>query len=152
MLPTGYSYLPEYDTWSRINQRCYNPNNSRYKYYGGRGIKVIWHNFEEFYSDMGPKPSGYTIERINNDGNYEKSNCKWATMEEQNWNKTYIKRYANHEKSSRAHDSTHCPHGHEFTLDNTHITPQGHRRCRACARLRDRQRWANFRSSEPPRP
>jgi hypothetical protein len=81
----------EYGTWQHIIQRCTNPKNKAWKWYGGRGIKVCrrWLRFSNFLADMGLKPepkSAYSIERINNDGNYELKNCKWATREEQRKN------------------------------------------------------------------
>ncbi len=65
--------------------RCINQNHRQYKWYGGRGIRVCerWLKFENFYADMGECPKGLTIERINNDGNYELSNCTWATYKSQ---------------------------------------------------------------------
>jgi len=81
-----------YYTWNHMKNRCTNPNAADYKYYGGRGIKVCdrWMNsFPDFLTDMGNKPTRYhTLERINKDGNYEPSNCKWATMKEQSRNKS----------------------------------------------------------------
>lgn len=81
----------EYMTWQSMLERCRNPKNRYYHNYGGRGISVCkrWIKFENFISDMGlkPKDQKYSIERINNDGNYEPSNCKWATREEQESNK-----------------------------------------------------------------
>ena len=66
--------------------RCYNPNNAAYNRYGGRGITVCkrWRKFENFLADMGNRPSSkYSIDRIDNSGNYTRENCKWSTMKEQ---------------------------------------------------------------------
>lgn len=76
---------PIYKTWQGLKHRCFNKSNKRYKRYGGRGITVCkrWMSFENFYKDMAPRPKGTSIERINNNKGYSKSNCKWATMKEQ---------------------------------------------------------------------
>lgn len=76
----GMSKTPIHTTWKNIMQRCYNPNNPGYPDYGGRGIKVCdrWHTFENFYADMGAKPEGMSLDRINVDGGYEPDNCRWA--------------------------------------------------------------------------
>lgn len=76
----------EYNIWASLLQRCENKKNHAYDSYGGRGIKVYkaWKQFGNFLKDMGVRPSKkHSIERINNDGNYEPSNCKWATKTEQ---------------------------------------------------------------------
>ena len=78
-----------YRIWSEMIQRCGNPNNQHWGHYGGRGIKVCdeWKDFRSFYRDMGDRPSPkHSIDRVDNDGNYEPSNCRWATKSEQNRN------------------------------------------------------------------
>ena len=74
-----------YRTWKEMRNRCRNPNATQYKWYGGRGIKICdrWSNFELFLEDMGERPEGRTLDRIDSDGNYCKANCKWSTAKEQ---------------------------------------------------------------------
>lgn len=88
-------YRPEYKAWEHMKHRCANPNNTRYARYGGRGITVCerWINsFANFYADMGARPSPkHSLERINNDGNYESANCRWATPAEQSQNTALTK-------------------------------------------------------------
>ncbi len=78
-----------YKSWCDIVQRCTNPNNSRYKDYGGRGITVCerWMKFKNFLEDMGESPKGYQIDRIDNNKEYCKSNCQWVTSKTNNRNK-----------------------------------------------------------------
>jgi hypothetical protein len=81
----------EYKSWQKAKERCYNINSPKYKNYGGRGISMCaaWkNNFAQFLKDMGSRPNGLTLERINVDGNYEPSNCRWASKAEQSLNKT----------------------------------------------------------------
>ncbi len=74
-----------YRAWGAMRQRATNPNHESYRYYGGRGITICerWASFENFLADMGEKPEGRTLDRTDNDGNYESSNCRWATPSEQ---------------------------------------------------------------------
>ena len=86
-LTHGLAGTPEYIAWIGMKARCYYPKTIRFERWGGRGIKVCrqWiHSFETFLSDMGHKPKGkYCLERRNNNGNYTKKNCYWATPTEQ---------------------------------------------------------------------
>ena len=84
---------PEYTVWEKMKERCHNPNQNRYKNYGGRGIKVCdrWlgeKGFANFLNDMGKRPADHTLNRKDNDGNYEPNNCEWATYKDQARNTT----------------------------------------------------------------
>ncbi len=82
----GVTRTREFASWINMRSRCNNPNSTGWKRYGKRGIKVCerWnHSFVNFLSDMGPCPEGQEIDRNDNDGDYEPSNCKWSTRKEQ---------------------------------------------------------------------
>ena len=81
-LKHGRSHSPTYKSWTAMKVRCLNVNHVAYEAYGGRGINICqrWHDsFENFLEDMGERPIGYSLDRIDPDGNYEPGNCRWAT-------------------------------------------------------------------------
>ena len=105
--------------------RCNNPNHVAYARYGGRGIKVCarWRQFEHFLADMGERPEGTTLDRINPDGNYEPRNVRWATSKEQ------IRGSVAYRRNKEL-----CPKGHPYDDENTYIRPDGNRGCKECKR------------------
>jgi hypothetical protein len=94
---SSYNLTKEYATWSRIRNKCNCPSDKAYPDYGGRGIKICdrWlESYENFLADMGRAPSTkHSIDRINNDGNYEPANCRWATVMQQVLNRRNTLRY-----------------------------------------------------------
>jgi len=92
-LTHGMRNTPTYRSWNDMIQRCTNANNSRYAYYGERGISVCgsWLKFEGFVADMGERPIGSTLDRVNPNGNYEKVNCRWASKSIQSHNRRKLK-------------------------------------------------------------
>lgn len=80
---------PTYLTWDGMHQRCLNPRNKKFKYYGAKGITICpeWTDFTTFLSDMGERPPGKTLDRKDGTKGYSKRNCRWATYSEQNYNR-----------------------------------------------------------------
>jgi hypothetical protein len=87
----GRSRDDRYGLWLNMRSRCFNPNLTSYKYYGGRGIIICdrWLDFTVFCADMGPRPKGWTIERMDNSRGYEPGNCCWASPATQSRNRRF---------------------------------------------------------------
>ena len=115
--------------------RCHSATAVAYRKYGAKGITVCarWReSFAAFLADMGERPAGTSIDRIDNARGYEPSNCRWADK--------YVQARNRRLGVNCQRDKTHCVHGHEFTPENTMRHPDGHRYCRTCHNERKR-RW-----------
>lgn len=127
----GFSKTRAYESWQGMRNRCLNPRCDSYVNYGGRGITICsrWDDFGRFFADMGERPDGLTLERLDVNGNYEPSNCCWATRAEQNRNKR---------------PNLTCRRGHPINDSNSsvyHWKGISMRRCLVCARARERERY-----------
>lgn len=125
-----------WEIWVAMRDRCNAPNHSSRANYGGRGIKVCpeWDDFSVFLRDMGECPPKLTIERLDVNGNYEKSNCIWASMSVQR-------------RNQRRMFSTTCVHGHPWTPENSGFT-KGHRYCKVCDHIHGRKQYLRKKEKE----
>lgn len=128
----GKSKHPLYNSYHEMVARCTRPTHPRYADYGGRGITVCerWRSdFWAFVSDMGERPPGYSLDRIDNDAGYSPGNCRWATPAEQRANR----------RPERPRGR--CPNGHVYTPETTGTGRWDRRRCLICAEAtRERKR------------
>lgn len=97
---SGMSYSQEYMIYQMAKQRCTNPKSQRWYTHGARGIKFLFKSFEEFYAELGPKPKGLSLERVDNDGNYEPGNVMWANRSAQQKNKRFYGKGYSFDKST----------------------------------------------------
>jgi hypothetical protein len=136
---TGLSHTVEYRTFLSAKARCRNPREKSWKNYGGRGIEFRFTSFQQFFSELGQRPKGLTLDRIHNDGHYEPGNVRWATYSEQLRNR----------RPARLSRPDCCRHGHQFTESNTYLWNKGrYRKCKKCS-LNNTKRWQKKRWLKP---
>jgi len=111
-----------YCSWLAAKRRCTDKKSKDYSRYGGVGITFSkeWFKFENFLRDMGERPEGKSLDRINGKKGYSKNNCRWATRKQQRLNQK---------------PTTHCRRGHKFTKKITHVKNSGKRSCRICEKI-----------------
>ena len=119
------SESPTYHSWESMKARCYLPSKRSYRWYGAKGIKVCgrWHTFKNFLADMGIRPEGKTLDRLDGSKDYGPENCRWATPKEQAQTRSYSRK-------------AYCKRGHPMSGSNLYIRPDnGERQCRACKKI-----------------